>query len=63
MKWEYHIIKLDAHNYGEFNDVTLNNQINGLGQKGWELVSGFSTNKLEGASRHVVLIFKRPQSE
>ena len=34
--------------------------INALGDEGWELVSVFDTNEIQGASRDVVAVFKRP---
>jgi hypothetical protein len=36
--------------------------MNELGSQGWELVTGFDTNKSYGETRDVVVIFKRPVS-
>ncbi|MEG2356896.1 MAG: DUF4177 domain-containing protein [Clostridia bacterium] len=35
------------------------NLLNSLGNDGWEMVSGLSTNRGGGASKSVVCIFKR----
>ncbi|MEK6265848.1 MAG: DUF4177 domain-containing protein [Clostridium sp.] len=33
-----------------------------LGEKGWELVSSFSTNREGGQSREIISVFKRKNS-
>ena len=59
--WAYHTIKIPTAGFfgGEFDDRRLNDTMNALGREGWELVSAFDTNWAKGASKHIVLLFKR----
>ena len=61
MKWEYKILKVNTTGFmgGKFDDERLTREMNDLGRDSWELVSGFDTNMGQGASRDIVLIFKR----
>ncbi len=61
MKWEYKTIKLKTKGFsgGNFDESELDDMMNELGSQGWELVAGFDTNQAYGASRDVVIIFKR----
>ena len=61
MKWEYKTIKLATRGMlgGKFDEGTLDAFMNDLGRDGWELVTGFDTNKAYGESRDIVVIFKR----
>lgn len=68
MQWEYQMIVMQAEKpgflstvAGQFDEATLLNAMNQLGSQEWELVSGFDTNRWEGATRSVVLLFKRPK--
>jgi hypothetical protein len=45
---------------GKIDGQKLNNRLNELGAEGWELVSVFDTNMLEGKTRDVIAILKRP---
>ena len=38
----------------------LMHDLNHFGRYGWELVNAFDTNRYEGATDSVVLVFKRP---
>lgn len=62
MDWEYKTIKLAARGFmgGKFDENQLDSYMNELGSQGWELVTGFDTNKNYGETRDVVVIFKRP---
>jgi hypothetical protein len=64
MNWEYKTIKLAAKGFagGKFDENQLDLYMNQLGSQGWELVTGFDTNKGYGETRDVVVIFKRPLS-
>jgi hypothetical protein len=64
MNWEYKTIKLAAKGFtgGKFDENQLDLYMNQLGSEGWELVTGFDTNKGYGETRDVVVIFKRPLS-
>jgi hypothetical protein len=64
MKWEYKTVKLAAKGLagGKFDENQLDLHMNQLGSQGWELVAGFDTNLNYGATRDVVVIFKRPLS-
>ncbi len=60
-RWEYRTLKIDTSGImgGKIDEVSLDQQMNSLGMDGWELVAAFDTNRAEGASRHVLAIFKR----
>ena len=66
MKWEYKTLKIEPEKKfwswgGDLDSEGVDSQLNLMGQQGWELVSAFDTNSsTHGATRFVVLIFKRP---
>jgi len=62
MRWEYKTVKLAAKGFmgGKFDENQLDLYMNQLGSEEWELVAGFDTNKSQGETRDVVVIFKRP---
>lgn len=65
MKWEYKTVKFSVASF--WNGVQIDTDqadsfINEFGGDGWELVSAFDLNEGYGASKEVVLIFKRPWS-
>ncbi len=45
---------------GNIDPKVFNDTLNWYGSQGWELVSTFDTADSNGATRTVVLIFKRP---
>jgi len=61
MKWEYTTLKLETSGFmgGKFDETVLNAKMNELGRDRWELVSAFDTNMGHGATRDIVLLFKR----
>jgi hypothetical protein len=59
MTWEYETIKISV-GFGGVDLLELQNLLNRKGSDHWELVSTFDTTVM-GASREVVLIFKRPK--
>jgi len=61
MKWEYKILKMTTTGFmgGKFDDKELTDRMNELGRDRWELASAFDTNMGQGATRDVVLLFKR----
>jgi hypothetical protein len=61
MKWEYKVLKINTTGFmgGKFDDEALTREMNDLGRDNWELVSGFDTKMGQGATRNIVLIFKR----
>ena len=64
MKWEYKTMKLQATGFigGKLDETKLDYIMNELGAQGWELVTGFDTNKGYGETRDVVIIFKRQKN-
>lgn len=63
MSWEYKTIKLGTTGFwsgGNLDTNQLDEMMNDLGRQGWEIVSAFDTNQVQGATRDVVVIFKRP---
>lgn len=57
-RWEYHIINIRSENYRL--DPNAAQQMNRLGEEGWELVSTTSVNFKSGASDNLAMVFKRP---
>lgn len=60
-KFEYKTITYDPKGFwGGAVDVSqFDNELNLLGNDGWELVSGISTTQSYGSSKSIVCIFKR----
>lgn len=57
-QWEYHIINIRSENYRL--DPNATQEMNRLGEEGWELVSTTSVNFKSGASDNLAMVFKRP---
>lgn len=63
MKWEYMTLMLSASGFllgGKIDVQELTDKLNERGEEGWELVSVFDTTMLEGKTRDVVAVLKRP---
>ena len=63
MRREYMTLMLPASGFvfgGKIDAQKLTAQLNFLGSEGWELVSVFDTNMLEGKTRDVFAMLKRP---
>lgn len=66
MGWEYKTLQFDFQSGiffsqgGLFDSSILTNELNRLGWDGWELVSTLDTNNVQGATRFVVAVLKRP---
>ena len=60
-RWEYRTLKFKLKGFsgGILETEDFNNELNRLGDQGWELVSSFTTNAANGYSRDAVAIFKR----
>jgi len=65
MQWEYKTITLATKGFwgGKLDVGKLDAFMNNLGADGWELVTGFDTNKGYGETRDVVVLFKRPRQK
>ncbi len=62
MKWEYMTLMLPASGLilgGKIDGQKFTDRLNQLGSEGWELVSVFDTNMLEGKTRDVIAVLKR----
>ena len=62
MKWEYMTLMLPASGLvlgGKIDGQKFTDRLNKLGGEGWELVSVFDTNMLEGKTRDVIAVLKR----
>ncbi|WP_433943005.1 DUF4177 domain-containing protein [Paenibacillus sp. SN-8-1] len=59
--WEYRTIKFKTGGFlgGKIDEQKFQEELNGYGQEGWELVSCFDTSQYEGASRDIIVVFKR----
>ena len=66
MGWEYQTLEFDftgeafISQGGLFNSPRFNHELNRLGWDGWELVSVFDTNRVQGGTKYVIAVFKRP---
>jgi len=63
MKWEYMTLMLPATGLilgGKIDAQKLTDRLNQLGSERWELVSIFDTNMLDGKTRDVFAVLKRP---
>jgi hypothetical protein len=63
-RWEYEVVQVHVAggNWsvgGQANPAEIKNALNQLGMQGWELASAFDTTQGGGASRQIVLLFKR----
>jgi len=69
MGWEYQTLQFDFQSNvfisqgGLFDAQRFNFDLNRLGWEGWELVSVFDTNRMEGATRYIIAVLKRPLTE
>jgi hypothetical protein len=62
MRWEYRTLLWDARKGllgGKIDREELDDQLNLLGEEGWELVSAATTTIEGGSTRDVLLILKR----
>ena len=62
-KWEYMSLKVEAKGWfvgGELDQEEFDNKLNQLGRDCWEVVSVFDTNMLDGQSREIIAVLKRP---
>ncbi len=64
-KWEYTNIKFETIGIfeGRLEENIFRNELNRLGEQGWELVACFPTAQAYGRSREVVAVFKRRRQE
>ena len=60
VRWEYKIINIRSENYRL--DPVYCDQLNALGEQGWELVSITAINFKTGATDHIGMVFKRQAS-
>ena len=60
-KFEYKVVTYDTKGFwgGTVEVRQIEEQLNQLGNDGWEMVSCTSTNQSDGASKSIVCIFKR----
>jgi hypothetical protein len=60
-KFEYKVFAIDTKGFwgGRVEIDQIENQLNQLGNEGWEMVSCTSTNQSYGASKSIVCILKR----
>jgi hypothetical protein len=60
-KWEYKTLKFGAKGFfgGKVDVEELGVELNQLGERGWELISVFDANAVDGVSRDIVAVLKR----
>jgi len=66
-KWEYYIYKYNQPSGMVFRgagDVPedVQNQLNALGQEGWEVTTAYPVAMAQGSTNQVVIILKRPSA-
>ena len=62
-RWEYTSLKVEAKGWfigGKLDQDEFDNRLNQLGRDGWEVVSVFDTNMMDGQSREIIAVLKRP---
>lgn len=59
--WQYKTMKVETKDFmgGILKIEDFDAELNALGERGWELVSCFTTNQGEGSSREAIAVFKR----
>ena len=64
-KFEYKVVTYDTGGFagGKVDALRMEEQLNLVGNDGWEMVSCTSTNQNYGASRSIVCIFKRRKDQ
>ncbi len=60
-QWEYLSVKFETTGFsgGILDLADFDRQLNQYGKDGWELVSPFTTNQAQGATRFVIAVLKR----
>ena len=60
-KYEYKVVTYDPSGFfgGNVKANQIENQLNMLGEDGWELISCTSSNQSYGSTKSLVCIFKR----
>lgn len=60
-QWEYKVVKVKTRGMmgGILETDEFETVLNGMGTKGWELVSTLATSQGYGQSREVAAVFKR----
>jgi len=60
-QWEYKTLKFMTGGFfgGKVDEEELELELNRYGADGWELVSTFDTSQSQGASREIIVVFKR----
>ncbi|MCX5758932.1 MAG: DUF4177 domain-containing protein [Candidatus Hydrogenedentes bacterium] len=63
MKWEYKTAVLPMAGFlgGKVPEADLGHALAELGEEHWELVCALDTNQTYGATKNIVLLFKRPK--
>ena len=64
-KFEYKVVTYDTGGFagGKVDALRMEEQLNLIGNDGWEMVSCTSTNQSYGASKSIVCIFKRKKNQ
>lgn len=64
-KFEYKVVTYDPHGFfgGNVEEYQIENQLNQLGNDGWEMVGCTSSNQSYGATKSIVCIFKRRKDQ
>ncbi|GAB6928137.1 DUF4177 domain-containing protein [Paenibacillus sp. JCM 10914] len=60
-QWEYKTLKYATGGFlgGKVNEHAFEELLNSYGIEGWELVSCFDTNSVQGQSREIIAVLKR----
>lgn len=64
-KYEYRVVTFDTKGFwgGDVETLQIQDQLNLLGNDGWEMVSCTSTNQSYGATKSIICVFKRKKEQ
>lgn len=61
MKWQYKTLRYTTSGMRvDFDEKELEKTMNQLGGEQWELVTALDTNVIQGQTKELVFIFKKP---
>ncbi len=63
-KWNYKVVEFDTKSSfmgGKVDRQMIENQLNELGKKGWEVISSFTTTQGNGYTRKIIYTCKKEE--
>ena len=65
-RWQYKAFKFEPDGFfqgGKIDAAKMENTLNLLGREGWELTSIVAVNAVDGITRNIAVVLKRPVPE